>query len=106
MPRGGGPSASRVYQNSPGSPGPRRPTCVVASPGGAVFVLESGGPEGQNGQTHPAVVKKFSWSEGKMELQGAAEGLELSAYKGDLALGASALYVLDGLKVPRPSSAS
>ena len=90
--------ASRVYQNSPGSPGPRRPTCVVASPGGAVFVLESGGKE--------AVVKKFSWSEGKMELQGAAEGLELSAYKGDLALGASALYVLDELKAPRPSSAS
>ena len=92
--------ASRVYQTL------NRPTCVVASPGGAVFVLESGGPEGQNGQTIPAVVKKFSWSEGKMELQGAAEGLELSAYKGDLALGASALYVLDELKVPRPSSAS
>ena len=92
--------ASRVYQTL------NRPTCVVASPGGAVFVLESGGPEGQNGQTHPAVVKKFSWSEGKMELQGAAEGLELSAYMGDLALGASALYVLDELKVPRPSSAS
>ena len=82
--------ASRVYQTL------NRPTCVVASPGGAVFVLEGGGKE--------AVVKKFSWSEGKMELQGAAEGLELSAYKGDLALGASALYVLDELKVlPHPS---
>ena len=85
--------ASRVYQTL------NRPTCVVVSPGGAVFVLE-GGKDCPYGQTTPAALKKFSWSEGKMELQGAAEGLELSAYKGDLALGASALYVLDGLKVP------
>ena len=85
--------ASRVYQTL------NRPTCVVVSPGGAVFVLE-GGKDYPYGQTTPAALKKFSWSEGKMELQGAAEGLELSAYKGDLALGKLALYVLDGLKVP------
>ena len=35
-----------------------------------------------------------------MELQRSAEGLELSVHKKDLALGASVLYVLDGLKVP------
>ena len=91
--------ASRVYQPL------KKPICVVASPQGAVFVLESGGtdyshgPESQSVETYPAVVKKFSWSEGKMELQRSAEGLELSVHKKDLALGASVLYVLDGLKV-------
>ena len=41
-----------------------------------MFVLEGGGkdykynPEGQwSEQNHPAVVKKFSWSEGKVEPQ-------------------------------------
>ena len=91
--------ASRVYQPL------KKPICVVASPQGAVFVLERGGtdfshgPEGQSVETYPAIVKKFSWSEGKMELQRSAEGLELSVHKKDLALGASVLYVLDGLKV-------
>jgi hypothetical protein len=92
--------AGRVYQTL------IRPTCVVASPvGGSVFVLDSGGRDygSREGREHPAVVNKCSWSEGKLELLGAAEGLELSsAHKGDLALGASALYVLDALKVIPP----
>ena len=95
--------ASRVCQPL------KKPACVVASPQGAVFVLEddgtdySRGPEGQTVvETYPAVVKKFSWSDGKMELKRSAEGLELSVHKKDLALGASVLYVLDGLKVTPP----